>query len=289
MKIEIQFPALEAAKNAMGASHVEWVSIQDALTAPDFMIELSETGIEITLDQVKSTDDGLLSYRGQQILLYIKDTRQDHHTLLYDKKKSRRFHIADKCETLEKMRFEKRYERYVVTNRRDGKFLVDAMSKENRAIEEIEAPLCVCKNCLKALNYRDYPSLGYSQQAEVWNFFSIENFFEEHSTSFHKIPKFTDINVPSQYSESWKSISNKCREQAGWTCQKCAVNLITQKNLLHAHHKNGVKGDNSPSNLQPLCISCHQNEPGHRGMYVSAADLKAVKYMRIEQMTSDTL
>jgi hypothetical protein len=283
MKIDIQFPTLEDAKNAMGASHVDWVSAQDTLTAPDFMVELSGSGIEITLDEVESTDDGLLSYKGQQVLLYIKDTRQDHHTLLYDKKKSRRFHIADKCETLETMRFKNRYDRYVVTNRRDGMFLVDAVSIQDGSIEEIEAPLCVCKNCLKALSYGDYPSLGYHQQAEVWSSFSIESFFEEHSTSFQKIPKFTDINAPSQYSDSWKAISNNCRENAGWICQKCAVNLGKHKNLLHVHHKNGVKGDNSPSNLQPLCVSCHRDEPGHRGMNVSAADLKALHFLRANQ------
>lgn len=148
MKLDIEFPQLQELVRKMGATPIRWESDLEQLEPPDFIVELGTTGIEIPLSDVETLENGLLTYRGEQVLLYIKDTRQERETLLYDAEKSRRFHVAD-CETLDRMRHEHRFDRYVVTNRRDGLFLVDALASEDGTIEEMEAPLKVCRNCLK--------------------------------------------------------------------------------------------------------------------------------------------
>ena len=104
MNLIVHFPGLEEAKRKMRAPNQLWESPLGSLETPDFIIQLRETGIEIELEEVEGTKNGLLSYKGQHVLLYIKDTRQDRDTLLHDPENSRRFHIADKCSTLERMR-----------------------------------------------------------------------------------------------------------------------------------------------------------------------------------------
>ena len=38
---------------------------------------------------------------------------------------------------------------------------------------------------------------------------------------------------------------------------------------MHVHHKNGVKSDDSLSNLQVLCALCHKHtDSDHNGMYI---------------------
>ena len=281
MKIDMSFSALEDAVQQMGAEHVSWTIEADMKQPPDFLIQLKDTGIEIDLDDIEASEDGLLTYRGQQVLLHIKDTRQDHETLLHQPDRSRRFHMADRCRTLEDMRADNRYDRYVVTNRRDGLFLVDAYSVEDGSIEEIEAPLKVCRNCLNALDYNHYSSETRVRKDAIWNTFSIDGFFDCYATDFRKMPRYTDQTFPgSHYTEDWKTVSESQRRQAGWICNQCGVDLSTDTNLAHTHHRNGIKGDNSPDNLEVLCALCHQSQPGHHQMWVSSEHRRRIEKIR---------
>jgi hypothetical protein len=281
MIVNIRFSGLEGAKRKMQAPDVAWNSSLGVMDSPDFLIELSETGIEIELHEVEGTDEGLLVYKGQHVLLYIKDTRQDSHTLLYEPENSRRFHIADKCKTLESMRADNRYDRYVVTNRKDGLFLVDAEDGFRGHTEEIEAPLQVCRNCLKELDYKQYDRQPPSQKKQVWRSFSIEEFFAEFSTHFLAKPKYTDNSFPSGgYTSDWEAISTRTREAVHWICEECGVDLKCHKSLLHVHHKNGIKSDNSPNNLETLCAVCHGEEPAHGRMHVSQSGVQTINRLR---------
>ena len=87
-------------------------------------------GIEIDLAEVEVGAGQLLTYKGEQVILYIKDTGSSYWTLKNEPEKSKRFHISD-CQTLVNMRGAGRYERYVVTNRTDGLFLVDWFDHES--------------------------------------------------------------------------------------------------------------------------------------------------------------
>ena len=284
MKLEVHFPGLEKAEKKMRAPHKQWASPLEALEAPDFIIKLGEEGIEIDLEEVEGTRNGLLSFKGQHVLLYIKDTRQDRDTLLHNPESSRRFHIADKCSTLEKMREDNRYDRYVVTNRTDGLFLVYAEDYFNGGAEEIEAPLKVCRNCLKELDYQKYDQQGPYQKKEIWRSFSIKKFFDAYSTDFGVKPKYTDKSFPpGDYTKNWGEVSRKHREAAHWVCKRCHVDLSENKSLLHVHHKNGIRPDNLPHNLEVLCALCHRDEPAHHQMNVKQSAIEAIKRARQEQ------
>ena len=206
---------------------------------------------------------GLLSYKGEQCVIYIKDTRQGRVTLENNPQESPRFHLSE-CETINQMRTDRRFERYVITNRTDGKFKVEAAEKN----EELEVTLYPCKNCLDYLSYAGYRrNLRRDRQLIIQQEFDLKDFFAKYETFFVNKPRHSDITAPiGGYVQGWNKISWWFREQKNWTCEECGVNLRDYTKKLHAHHINGVTSDNSPQNLRALCVVCHEKQPRHRKM-----------------------
>lgn len=283
MKLDVSFPGLEKLVRDMDATTNNWQIGQIEMSELESLITDLVDGIEIELADVDSDFGGLLTYKGQQILLYIMDTRQDRETLLYDKKKARRFHFFN-CNVLETMREKGRYERYVVTQRNDGLFRVFATDPMSREIEELEAQLGPCMVCLKELDYRGYADAPKRQRKAMWAEFSIDDLFAEYVTFFANRPRHTDNSAPPPgYAPDWSKVSLRYRELMNWTCQKCGVNLAEHRSYLHTHHISGVTSDNSNSNLRALCVICHREEPGHGRMHIPSDAISLIPRLRIKQ------
>ena len=162
-----------------------------------------------------------------------------------------------------------RYERYVVTDQTHGQFPVDWRDYGTEKSGETIARLKVCKNCLQTLNWQFYGNSNKTKRESIWNSFSITDFFMDYATFFASKPsrKDTDVSL-SQYVKDWPEISKKHREEANWTCQECHAHLSQHPRLLHCRHRNGVRGDNSRSNLAVLCQICHSEQKYHAHMKV---------------------
>ena len=265
MRLEIAFNDLAQIVKTMGADAVAWKSKTNNLEELS-IAEILLTGREILLDEVIASEHGLLTYRGEQVLLYIKETNKDEYTLTQTPDKGPRFHVSE-CRTLDKMRNDKRFDRYVVTNNTSGDFIVEWKDIKKPKSGETKARLKVCKNCLDRINYQNYSDSPSSDQKEIWKNFSIEEFFSTYKSNFKSKPKFTDQTAPKgEYVSNWPEISLETRKKADWTCQQCGNYFGTDRGRLHVHHINGVKGDNHRSNLQVLCESCHSKQPGHQRM-----------------------
>lgn len=288
MKLDVGFSELDEQRKKLGAPLPEWNSKSEPLTAREQLLRELSDGIEINLDDVSPGPGGLLVYQGEQIVLYIKDTRSTLWTLENQPEKSRRFHIAE-CKTLETMRQAGRFERYVVANRMDDKFRVDWLDDETGETGETDAALKVCKNCLKQLNYRGYDTTedrlifsGGQRQTKgsIWESFSMSEFLMDYSTFFTSKPTRTaDSALINRYVPQWAKISENLRRQKEWICEGCGVDLSKAPNLLHAHHRNGVKTDNKDANLEVLCGLCHSEQPMHSHMTIPASDkLKILKF-----------
>lgn len=292
MKLTISFPELVVQREKIGAPLSSWVIGETALDPRDNLFTKLRGGIEIDLTEVESGPGGLLTYKGEQILLYIKDTRASLWTLTNEPEKSRRFHVAE-CQTLDTMRKEGRFERYVVTNRMDGLFRVDWLDPDTRERGETEAALKVCKNCLKALNWRGYehpedrlkvPDEMPQGKGGIWTSFSISEFLMEYSTFFRTKPSRRDTDAASnEYVADWPRISEQCRRAAKWRCNACRVDLSAHPRLLHCHHKSGVVTDNSSRNLSVLCALCHAAQPAHQWMKVTAESRRIIQAERAKQ------
>lgn len=294
MKLDIKFSSLQAQRERIGAALSSWKINSADLANRQNLLDSLEEGIEIDLDQVEVGPGGLLAYLGEQVILYIKDTQSSLATLKDEPEQSKRFHVAE-CRTLRKMRAAGRFERYVVTRRADGKFLVH-YSKPGRwwsYAGETEASLKVCKDCLNAINYQMYFYKHESERNLIWWDFSIADFLMEYSTFFTSQPSRRDTTaIPDEYVKDWSRIGQQQKEEARWHCEECGVNLSefsVSGGLMHCHHKNGVKTDNRPENLSVLCVLCHAKQPYHQHMKVPPHQRDEINRIRIQQGIQPTL
>ena len=215
--------------------------------------------IENILDHINPIDD-TFEYKGQKVLLYIKE--QQYNMLEFDGQITFKYHLAY-CRTLNQMENAGRFKkRYVVTQRIDGKFVVDIIDRMtgNFHQENQLYKMNVCKNCLSKLS-KQYPSddlFSYSS-------YDLKQFINNYNTQHRKLPPFDSSNLPkNQYSKDWHEISKDKRNKVNYVCEDCGLNLKKRKHDLHVHHIDGMRYNNKPSNLRALCISCHSKQPGHK-------------------------
>jgi len=278
VKLRWNFSQLHEAMRALGAVDVPF-TLKRSTTIEAIEAQLIR-GIEIRLEDLRSTA-GLLTYEGRQVLLYIPDQGGNITSVLAgEREKGRRFHIAE-CETLDKMRRQQRFERYIATTDASGLFSVHG-EDFNVGTKEGRAPLHVCINCLKFLNYKQARVSGWHNK--VRDAFKLDEFFDTYSSCFTQLPSRTTMDAASSsYSSDWNKISEQVRADCNWTCEKCNVKLSSHRNLMHVHHVDGVKNNNQRKNLKALCAACHRTEPLHGRMYVSLAHMKTINGLRVSQ------
>jgi len=283
MKLTVDFSSLQQAVTAMGADLIEF-EVSNKVTPIEPIDKQLGEGFEVNFEDIEF-DTGLASYQGRQVLLYIKDHSYNNkiHGVLEDGAKGNRFHIAD-CEMLERMRQKGRFERYVVTNRLDGLFAVSGTDNRSKELIEGETRLDVCQYCLEAINYQKFSSLkkGLPRRTFVQSF-QLADFFDTYSSFFKFMPTGVANNQATSYTKDWDNVSRKIREKFNYQCQQCGLDLSQHKRLLHVHHINGVKSDNSSNNLTPVCCDCHRKQPDHQHMFIKHEETKQISQLRSAQ------
>ena len=235
---------------------------------PELKKELENDGVPFELGDLEFGKNRELIYQGQVVFVYIQDTGASKYMLENEPENSKKVHLRQ-CRTLDSMHEQGRYDRYVATQNKEGRFLVHTRERDG-ATGEMHANLVPCKNCLNLI--------GYSGEAKGFSY--AEFLSKDETTNFDRTPKTKDTDDrPSEYTKNWQNISQKYREFMHYKCEDCGVDLSSHRNLLHTHHINGVKSDNSNANLKALCKICHSNQPSHN-MYVAAHERDLIEKLR---------
>lgn len=287
MKLTVDLSALHRAVAPLGKVVTDFAITSHANELESIGSHLSKgliLGKDIQLGDIDGSN-GILNYDGHQVMLYIPDQGDEIQFILEDGKLGRRIHVAE-CSTLELMRNTGRFKRYDVISRTDGLFPVFGRNFKLKQDLKGETDLGVCKNCLKILNYKGYATQSYAIKNQVFNDFSFEQFFEVYSSYFKSLPT-NSKKQSSNYTADWPSVSAKLRSELDYTCEQCGVNLTSESKLLHTHHINGNKADNSSDNLRVLCVDCHKKQPHHGHIYVSNEEVLRINQLRREQHKFD--
>lgn len=190
----------------------------DILKADMDIIEMGK-GLDVGLDDIQVGGDKTLIYKGKNVVVYIRDQ--------YSYDTQYKYHISW-CSTMEKMRDTGRLNRYVISRRIDGTFVVNMMDKgSHKMIEENRiASLGVCKNCLKLLDYNGYSTAYWEKKSIIYDQFKLSEFFNKYDSKFRQLPKYYDSNGPiNQYPSNWDKISREYRQFKKWICEKCGQNF----------------------------------------------------------------
>lgn len=277
MKLTVDLSILLNAVEKMRAGNISFALTGEVTPIEPIDAQLG-AGLEVDLADVEF-NTGLASYKGRQVLLYIKDHGIRVGRALEDGSDGNKFHIAD-CKTLGEMKKKGRFDRYVVTNDLSGMFSIAGEDKDTRQHIDGKTELNVCKLCLQHLNYQGYQN---KSKAVIFKTFNLADFFDTYSSFFKIEPSGIADSANVGYSNDWSEISKTLKKKKLYICQQCTLDLSLQQRLLHVHHINGVKNDNNQSNLKVLCADCHRKQPDHAHMFIKHLDSKLINQLRREQ------
>lgn len=277
------WPELNALRRQMGAQPRDFVLKIDPNRLTEAELErILRGGIDVRADEVRVLSDGTLAYKDSRVLVYIRDISKDKRA--EGAWRLPKFHLAN-CDTLQQMRRNNRYDRYVVAARDDGYFEVNFL-ENNRAVKSSPERLHVCQNCLALLAFDGF-HMGQPREVrrDQVAAFKLTQFFERYPRALllDRPQHLSDSAPLNVYSNDFDALSRRIKIERGWKCagRNCGVVLADRalRRFLHVHHLNGQKHDNRLENLILLCVVCHARQPYHSHM-ASHPDVDAFRPIR---------
>jgi hypothetical protein len=118
-----KFEPLNRLRSRMGIADGQYGSFSAEIDASrltlDELDRLTGDGIDIYFNELTVLPDGTLGYKGNRVLLYIKDVH-----VYGDQESEPRYHLFN-CATLVNMTQSGRFERYVISTKSNGEFRIN--------------------------------------------------------------------------------------------------------------------------------------------------------------------
>ena len=218
---------------------------------PDSVKELETKGVDTDIGKILfNGPHGELIYqfpngKVSKIAVHISAIKEQHIN-------GYRYHIFN-CETLHKMKYDGKEEKYKSNSRTDGTFFMIMADRNNRVKKGFHS-LQICTHCLK-LYTKKYQGTPFDIQ-------------EYYASKINNLDIWSDMPydmevAPQVYIKEWNEISRNLKIKQNYRCERCNLNLSNHKQYLHAHHMDMNVRNNHSENIKILCISCHGREPNH--------------------------
>ena len=281
MPIKVDFSGLRRAAQQMGAAPSKFAVVPSSERISP-LTEKLDKGIELLDLEDIDVSNGLISYEGHQILLYIPDHGTRVMVAKDDGSKGNKFHVAD-CAKLKAMRSQNRFDRYIAVNNLTGTFDIHGVHPLYSKKITGKTDLKVCKQCLRHLRYKGYSG---KQSKRIFDNFSLKEFFETYSSFFPHKPKAFLAKTSTQNNSDWANVYGELKAEKDFTCDSCNVRLDKNRELLHVHHINGKPDDFRIENLKLVCSTCMLAEKRHRPTFVTRDERKTLNRSRKAQRIS---
>lgn len=242
--------------------------------------------VETPHDEVRGLlDEGskLLLKDGRPCFAYIRDHTEKALEDWRGADGMKRLHFAN-CKTLRGMEAQGRFARYRVTNATWDRYAVDVASSSGDVEENVQ--LYPCHYCLLIVNFRGYRKAyrDAKRKMAIVRAFSakeaMDDLWQDFDVFRQAVSDLKSAHGPTGYTNDWPEVSLEVRRQNDWLCDECSVDLSGARHLLHVHHVNGDKRNNSNENLRCLCKECHSKEPNHHYIVLSEEDLQTINRAR---------
>ncbi|EAQ53527.1 HNH endonuclease signature motif containing protein [Vibrio sp. 10N.222.49.A3] len=228
-------------------------------------------------DKEVSVYNDLFHYDGHGVIVYIKEhvdlelVTKDPYT------HGKKYHLTN-CSTVQIEKKQNRFGRFVALQ-----YTNELMPISDSKGKQAEAMLCVCKSCMRELKFRPYLlAKGESEKERICREFDLVEFLKKRDCYFPD--EYLPIRLAEyssfSYAGNWREMSISYRASQQYCCEQCRVSLVTRKTLLHTHHIDGVKSNNSVRNLMALCKECHSKQPNHGNIKLSEEELSDLKELR---------
>lgn len=199
------------------------------------------------VDFGKAYEAGSISFENDGIYLEYNGIRYKGYMHLAKSYKTRygnhpRFHLTQ-CKTIQEFITNDTFNKLYIWSNSNKADLIDDMTGE----EYKDLTLNLCNNCRHHLFDSNLPN-------------NTQSFYDLLDKSEIK-QKNIKVDIFG-YEKNWQKISKDFRESKKYVCEKCGIKPLNNldKRFWHTHHKNGDKTNNSPSNLECLCMLCHSFE-----------------------------
>lgn len=184
-------PEMNDLLKTMGAKRVYWVidNVWNAIDDDKLSEILAAGEVEVSIDEIDDIEviDGVFLYKGQRVIVYIRDQVYKYYEQGY------KFHFT-KCNTISDAFINKRDTRYVLSMRTDGYFSINLMDDGEVVQRGLVEPLRVCRNCLRSVNYQGYSTAGRERKDQIYEEFELEEYFKKYKRDNLKREDFRRSN-----------------------------------------------------------------------------------------------